>query len=69
MVQPHAPPRHELTLEAERIMMMDFASTQARGKEVAPPASREGGQTDVAAAKPLSASPLLTTNVVDKMYC
>jgi hypothetical protein len=49
-------------------MMMDFASTQARGKEVAPPASREGGQTDVAAAKPLSASPLLTTNVVDKMY-
>jgi hypothetical protein len=36
--------------------MVDFTSTQAQAKEVAPP------------AKPLSASPLLTTSGVDKMY-
>jgi hypothetical protein len=34
-VQPHVPPRHESTLEAERILMMDFTSTQPRAKEVA----------------------------------
>jgi hypothetical protein len=48
--------------------MVDFASTQARAKEVAPPASRERGQTKAAAAKPLSTSPPLTANEVDKMY-
>jgi hypothetical protein len=48
--------------------MMDFASTQARAKEVAPPASHEGGQTEAVVAKPLSASPLLTTDTMDKMY-
>jgi hypothetical protein len=39
---PHASPRHKPTLEAERILMVDFASTQAQAKEVAPPASYEG---------------------------
>jgi hypothetical protein len=48
--------------------MMDFTSTQARAKEVAPPASREEGQTEAAAAKPLSASPPLTFDGVGKMY-
>jgi hypothetical protein len=47
---------------------MDFTSTQARAKEVAPPPSREGGQMEFTAAKPLSASPSLTADVVDKMY-
>jgi hypothetical protein len=47
---------------------MDFTSTQAQDKEVAPPASREGDQTEAVAAKPLSASPPLTTDRVDKMY-
>jgi hypothetical protein len=42
-VQLHVSPQHESTLEAERILMMDFASTQAWAKEVAPPASHEGG--------------------------
>jgi hypothetical protein len=48
--------------------MVDFVSTQAQAKEVAPPASREGGQDEATAAKPLSASHLLTTDGVDKMY-
>jgi hypothetical protein len=41
--QLHVPPRRVPTHEAERILMVDFASTQAQAKEVAPPASREGG--------------------------
>jgi hypothetical protein len=49
--------------------MVDFASTQAQAKEVAPSTSREGGQTEAAAAKPLSTSPPFTTDGVDKMYC
>jgi hypothetical protein len=32
------------THEAERILMVDFVSTQAQAKEVAPPASREGAR-------------------------
>jgi hypothetical protein len=47
---------------------VDFDSTQAQAEEVAPPASREGGQAEAAMAKPLSASPPLTDNRVDKMY-
>jgi hypothetical protein len=35
---------------------------------VAPPVSREGGQTEAMTAKPLSASPPLTANRVDRMY-
>jgi hypothetical protein len=48
--------------------MVDFASTQAQVNEVAPPASRERRQAKAAAAKPLSTSPPLTANRVDKMY-
>jgi hypothetical protein len=61
-------PRHDLVLRAERILMVDVASTQARAKGVAPFASREGGQTEAGAAKPMSASPLPTADGVDKMY-
>jgi hypothetical protein len=55
-------------LEVERILMVDFASTQAWVKEVALSASRERGQTEAAADKPPSTSPLLTINGVEKMY-
>jgi hypothetical protein len=47
--------------------MVDFTSTQAHAKEVAPPTSCKGGQ-DEAATKPLNASPPLTADGVDKMY-
>jgi hypothetical protein len=48
--------------------MVDFTSTQAQVEEVASPASREGGQAEAVMAKPLSASPLLTTDWVNKMH-
>jgi hypothetical protein len=67
-VQPHIPLRHEPTLETERILMMNFASTQARAKEVAPPTSREEGQAEATMDEPLSASSPLTIGDVDKMY-
>jgi hypothetical protein len=60
--------QREPTHEVERILMLDFTTTQAQAKEVAPPASREGGQDEAAVAMPLSASPPLTTDEVDKMY-
>jgi hypothetical protein len=55
-------------LEAKRILMVDFASTQAQAKEVAPPASHEGGQDKATMTKPLSTLPPLTIDEVDKMY-
>jgi hypothetical protein len=64
----HAPPQRELTHKAERILMVDFTSTQVQAKEVAPPANRKGVQDEADAAKPLSASPPLTADGVDKMY-
>jgi hypothetical protein len=42
--------RPKPTLKVESILMVDFASTEAQAKEVAPPASREGGQAEVAKA-------------------
>jgi hypothetical protein len=39
--------------------MVDFASTQAQAKEVAPLTSHEGAQTEATIAKPPSTSPLL----------
>jgi hypothetical protein len=36
--------------EVERILIVDFTSTHARAKGVAPSASREGGQTKATAA-------------------
>jgi hypothetical protein len=55
----------------ERILIVDFASTQAWAKGVAPSANREGGggrQIEAVVAKPLSASPPPTTDGVDMMY-
>jgi hypothetical protein len=48
--------------------MVDFTSTKAQAKEVAPPARREGGQDEAIIAKPLGASPMLTVDGVDKRY-
>jgi hypothetical protein len=48
--------------------MVDFASTQAHAEEVAPPICHEVGQAKATVARPLSFSPLLTTDGVDKMY-
>jgi hypothetical protein len=56
-------------VEVEQILMVDFTSTQAWAKEVAPPASCVRGQTKAATAKLLNTSPLLTFDGVDKMYC
>jgi hypothetical protein len=50
------------------ILMVDFASTQARAKEVGPSTSYEGGQTEATVAKTPSTSPPLTANGVDMMY-
>jgi hypothetical protein len=47
--------------------MVDFTYTQAQAKEVALPASCEGGQIEAAVAKPMSTSPQLTADGV-KMY-
>jgi hypothetical protein len=60
---------HEPTLEAERILMVDFTSTQAQANEVAPTTSHEGGLAEATMATTLSASPPLTADGVDKMYC
>jgi hypothetical protein len=48
--------------------MMDFASTLAHAKGVAPAASHGEGCAEAAAARPLKASPLCTVDEVDKMY-
>jgi hypothetical protein len=42
MAQPHKTPLHESTLKAERILMMDFATTQARAKGASPYDNHEG---------------------------
>jgi hypothetical protein len=39
-VQPEAPPRHELALKTERILMVDFTPTQAHAKELTLPVCR-----------------------------
>jgi hypothetical protein len=49
--------------------MMDFTSTQARAKGVAPTTSCEESHTEAVAARPLKASPPPTVDGVDKMYC
>jgi hypothetical protein len=41
---PHDLPRREPTLEAERILMVDFTATQAQANGAAPSANREGGR-------------------------
>jgi hypothetical protein len=59
---------HEPSLGAERILIIDLASTQARAKGVAPTASCEEGHTEAAAARPPKASPPPTANEVDNRY-
>jgi hypothetical protein len=59
---------HEPSLGVERILMMDFASTPARAKGVAPVASLEEGHAEAAAARPPKASPPPTVDGVEKMY-
>jgi hypothetical protein len=61
-------PWHETAFEVERILMVDFASTDARANEVAPSASHEGGQTEAAVAKPMHTSPPPTADGVDRLY-
>jgi hypothetical protein len=48
--------------------MVDFTSTKAQAKEVAPPASRERGQDEAIIANPLGTSPMLTADGLDKWY-
>jgi hypothetical protein len=48
--------------------MVDFTSTQAQAKELAPPASRGEAQPEATMTKHRSASPLLTADGVDRMY-
>jgi hypothetical protein len=43
VAQPHESPQHEPALETKRILMVDFTSTQARAKGVAPSTNREEG--------------------------
>jgi hypothetical protein len=66
-VQPNTPPRHEPTLEMERVLMVDYASTQAQDKELAHPANRAEAQADASMVKSPSASPSLTTDGLDRM--
>jgi hypothetical protein len=61
-------PRREPTPEVERILMVDFATTQARAKGVARSASREEGQTGTATTKTPSSLTSPTTDRVDRMY-
>jgi hypothetical protein len=46
-------------IKIERVLMVDYASTQAQAKELAPPASRGDTQAEDAMAKSPSASPLI----------
>jgi hypothetical protein len=66
--QPHEPSRHEPVLEVERILIVDFTTTQARAKGAALSANREGGQTETAVAKPPNALPPPFADGVDRLY-
>jgi hypothetical protein len=46
--------------------MVDFTSIQAQAKQRSPPASREGGKAKATAAKPLSSSPPLSADGVER---
>jgi hypothetical protein len=48
--------------------MVDYASTQAQTKGVAPSASREGSQAEAVVAKPLNASSPPTADGVDRLF-
>jgi hypothetical protein len=56
-----SPRRCDLTLGTERVMMLDFTSTQALAKELAPPVHRGEARAEAAEANSTSTSPPLTT--------
>jgi hypothetical protein len=75
--QPYELPRHKPTLEAERILTVDLAITQAQAKGVTPTISREGGQHPaftkasrnmVTMATLLDTLPPPSTDWVDRLY-
>jgi hypothetical protein len=59
---PLEPLRREPAPEAERILVLNFVSTQAQAKGVARSANREGGQTGAAVAKTSSTLPSPTAD-------
>jgi hypothetical protein len=59
------PLRCDPTPELERILKVDFATTQARAKGVAPSSNYEGGQTGATTTKTLSTLPSPTIDRVD----
>jgi hypothetical protein len=62
------PPWHEPPLKEDKILMIDYAPTQARSKGVISTPSCGWGQVEVVVAKAPSASPLSTADRVDKLY-
>jgi hypothetical protein len=68
VVQPDAPPQHEPVLKTERILMVDFTSTQAMAMELAPPVHRGEAQSEGVVDKSPSTPPPLIADGVDRMY-
>jgi hypothetical protein len=64
-VWPDAPPSCESILGTERVLMLDFTSTQALAKELAPPICQREAR---AKANSASTSPPLTADGLDRMY-
>jgi hypothetical protein len=55
-------------LETERILMLDFTSTQTQAKDLTPLVCQGKARTKVVAAQSPSASPPLTVDGVNRMY-
>jgi hypothetical protein len=68
VTRPPDPLRHEPLLGEEKILMIDYAPVQARGKREAFSSSLEGGQAMAITAKALNAPPPPTTDGMDKLY-
>jgi hypothetical protein len=68
MTQSREPSRHKPSPGVDRILMMDFTSTPAHTKGVAPTANHEEGCAEAARAKHPKASPPPIADGVDKMY-
>jgi hypothetical protein len=62
------PLRPEPVLKTERILTVDFTSTEAQAKELVPPASQGEAQAEAAKVIPSSASSPPSTDGVDRMY-
>jgi hypothetical protein len=65
--RPCKPPRHEPSLGLERILMRDYACTQAQDKGVPPTTSHEEGHTKATKNRPPKALPLPTADGMDKV--